>query len=613
MNIKTLSRFTVALCCFAVIGTFGSRAFGQQPSASFQLEQFEPLPSQSTNTLNVMHSDVLGHLVPSAGLFLHFADDPLVLYRNENGERTIASRVVDDQLKGELTLGLGFFDIFDLGVVVPLALYQSGDGDQLIGGSTAVDGVALADPRIVPRVRLLNADKAAGFGIALAAPVYLPFGDDESYQSDGKVRVEPRLALDYRVMRFLVAANVAYQARPETVAHNYVSDDNLRWALGLELGFGPEWLAVVGSLFGSYTLADGRNPDNLDDVASNATARPLEALGGLKFSFANGITLQTGAGAGLTSSVGAPDFRIFAGLDWSPRGGDRDEDGIRDSVDKCPDTPEDKDEFEDADGCPDLDDDNDGIPDTADECRLDPEDVDAFEDENGCPDPDNDQDGVLDVDDKCPLVPGTVEFEGCPDSDGDGIMDADDKCPNDPEDKDAFEDEDGCPDPDNDKDGIPDVDDQCPMEPEVINGVKDEDGCPDEGKSKVRVTAEKIEILDKVFFDTNRATIQGRSFDVLNQVASVMKANPQITKLRIEGHTDSRGKDSYNEELSQRRADAVQAYLEGRGVDGSRLTAVGYGEAQPIADNNTTTGRADNRRVEFTILETSARVNVREE
>lgn len=584
-----------------------------QPATDFQVEQFEPLPAQNTNTLNIMRSDVLGHLMPSFDLLLHYADDPLVLYRMEDGERTVASRVIGSQLKGEVMVGFGLFDVFDLGLVVPLTLYQAGDGAELIGGASSTDGFSLADPRIVPRVRLLNPEKASGFGIALGAPIYIPLGSTDAYQSDGMVRVEPRLALDYRISRFIVAANVAYQARPEREAHNYVSDDALRWGLGMELGVGPEFLSLIGSLYGSYTLADGRNPDNLDDVATNVSGRPIEVLGGLKFGFANGITTQIGGGAGLTSGIGSPDFRVFAGFGWSPRGGDRDGDGIRDAVDDCPDDPEDFDGFEDTDGCPDLDNDGDGIPDTEDQCPMEPEDVDGFQDEDGCPDPDNDQDGVLDVDDECPNVPGKAEFDGCPDTDGDGIPDHLDQCPNDPEDIDGFEDEDGCPDPDNDGDGILDVDDKCPNEPETINGFEDEDGCPDEGESKVRVTATKIEILDRVYFDTNRATIQGRSFDVLNQVASVMKANPQITRLRVEGHTDSRGRDEYNEELSQRRADAVQTYLEGRGVAPERLEAKGYGEATPIADNNTKAGRAENRRVEFTIVSTSAPTNVRTE
>jgi hypothetical protein len=114
--------------------------------------------------------------------------------------------------------------------------------------------------------------------------------------------------------------------------------------------------------------------------------------------------------------------------------------------------------------------DGDGIPDNNDKCPDDPEDFDGFEDEDGCPDPDNDHDGVRDVDDRCPNIPGPAP-DGCPrsgtsnDRDGDGIPDNVDKCPDAPEDKDGFEDADGCPDPDNDKDGILDVNDKCPNTP----------------------------------------------------------------------------------------------------------------------------------------------------
>ena len=596
-------RRRTALVTAALITLASAPAFSQ--SAQFQVQQFEPLPAQRNNTLNVMRSDVLGHLQPSFGLMLHYADDPLVAYRVTDDERRIESRVISGQLMGEVTLGLGLLDIFDIGAVVPLALYTAGDGDDVVGGSNSVDGFGLGDPRIVPRVRIINPEKAGGFGLALGAPVYLPVGSADRYLSDGKVRVEPRLAADYRVSRFIAAVNLAYQARPEAVAHNFVSGSALRWGLGLELGVGPQWLALLGSVYGSYTLADGRDPNSLSDVSSNVAGRPIEALGGLKFAFDNGLTAQVGAGSGITRSIGAPDFRIFSGISWSPVGGDRDGDGIRDGIDGCPDDPEDLDDFEDRNGCPDLDNDEDGVPDTDDSCPVDPEDIDEFEDTDGCPDPDNDQDGVLDTDDECRDVPGLAEFKGCPDTDGDGIADSADDCPKEPEDKDGFQDEDGCVDSDNDRDGIIDINDHCPDEPETINGNEDEDGCPDEGESKVKVTAEKIEILDKVYFENDSDVIKGRSFDVLNQVASVLRANPQIKKLRVEGHTDSRGADDYNLDLSQRRAEAVKKYLISRNVDGDRLDPKGFGETTPIADNGTKQGRATNRRVEFTILETA--------
>ena len=249
--------------------------------------------------------------------------------------------------------------------------------------------------------------------------------------------------------------------------------------------------------------------------------------------------------------------------------GDRDGDGIKDNVDKCPDDPEDKDGFEDEDGCPDLDNDKDGIPDKTDKCPNEPEDKDGFQDEDGCPDPDND---------------------------GDGLFDKVDQCPNDPEDKDGFQDDDGCPDPDNDKDGFLDKDDKCPNEPGVAP-----DGCPRK-YNLVVVTEKKIELKQTVFFDFNKASIKSVSFALLNDVAQAMVDNPKI-KVEIGGHTDSVGNDAFNLKLSQQRAESVRTYLIKRGIDSNRMVPKGYGENVPIADNRTEAGRSQNRRVEFLITE----------
>ena len=249
---------------------------------------------------------------------------------------------------------------------------------------------------------------------------------------------------------------------------------------------------------------------------------------------------------------------------------DTDGDGIPDKTDKCPTEPEDKDGFEDADGCPDPDNDKDGIPDKTDKCPMEPEDKDGFEDADGCPDPDNDADGILDNVDKCPMEP---------------------------EDKDGFEDADGCPDPDNDKDGVLDAADKCPNDP----GPPDNDGCPKKYEHIV-VTQEKIELKQKIFFDTNKATIQARSFPLLEEIAAVLKSRATMT-VRIEGHTDSRGKHAHNMQLSQSRAESVRQHLVGLGVDMSRMEAKGYGPDQPIETNKTAAGREKNRRVEFFITQ----------
>jgi outer membrane protein OmpA-like peptidoglycan-associated protein len=216
-------------------------------------------------------------------------------------------------------------------------------------------------------------------------------------------------------------------------------------------------------------------------------------------------------------------------------------------------------------------------------CMNAPEDVDGFEDEDGCPDPDND---------------------------GDGILDVDDACPDDAEDVDGFEDEDGCPDPDNDGDGILDGDDgpqgECMNEPEDFDGDADLDGCPEED-SVVRLSCDEIAIGESVFFNTDSDVIQERSYELLRQVARALNGAPYLQRVQVEGHTDSRGSDAYNLDLSGRRAASVVRFLIDAGVESARLTSVGFGETMPIDDNATEQGRARNRRVVFTVIERDAR------
>jgi outer membrane protein OmpA-like peptidoglycan-associated protein len=127
----------------------------------------------------------------------------------------------------------------------------------------------------------------------------------------------------------------------------------------------------------------------------------------------------------------------------------------------------------------------------------------------------------------------------------------------DPEDLDKFEDEDGCPDPDNDHDRILDANDKCPNEPETYNGFEDEDGCPDKGKVIVRKG--KLEILDKIYFETDKDEIKPVSFPLLDAIAATIKGNPQIQLIEVQGHADERGDDAHNLDLTERRAAAVNA------------------------------------------------------
>jgi OOP family OmpA-OmpF porin len=251
-----------------------------------------------------------------------------------------------------------------------------------------------------------------------------------------------------------------------------------------------------------------------------------------------------------------------------------------------------------------VDTDHDGIPDNLDKCPNDPEDKDGFQDEDGCPDPDNDGDGIPDDKDKCPnqaeTKNGIDDEDGCPedDKDNDGIVGSKDKCPNDPEDKDGFQDEDGCPDPDNDNDGIPDVKDKCPNEPETKNGYQDDDGCPDQVPAAV---AKFTGVIKGITFKRNSADISPSSFPLLKKAVQVMKDYPAII-IEISGHTSDEGKRDFNMKLSKERADSVKAYLVSAGIADSRVLTVGSGPDKPIADNKTKAGKEKNRRIEFRLV-----------
>jgi outer membrane protein OmpA-like peptidoglycan-associated protein len=269
---------------------------------------------------------------------------------------------------------------------------------------------------------------------------------------------------------------------------------------------------------------------------------------------------------------------------------DRDGDGVPDVDDACPDVPGPAENR----GCPIVkDSDGDGIPDDIDRCPLDPEDKDGFQDEDGCPDPDNDGDGIVDKLDACPNDPGPLENQGCPvmDRDGDGVLDSEDKCPDVPGPKENQ----GCPDVDTDGDGIVDRLDKCPTQ-----FGPPPDGCPRK-YALVEVKKEKIEIKQQVHFATNKYRVLPDSFPLLNQVAQVLQDFPKM-KVSIEGHTDNVGGEKANLKLSQKRAEAVRDYLVSRGISPSRLEAHGYGPTRPIASNKTAKGKAKNRRTEFRIV-----------
>lgn len=285
---------------------------------------------------------------------------------------------------------------------------------------------------------------------------------------------------------------------------------------------------------------------------------------------------------------------------------DEDGDGVADRDDKCSGTPAGI--AVDKKGCP-LDKDGDGVADYLDECP----DVAGLAEFKGCPDKDGD--GIADKEDRCPDVKGTLALRGCPDTDGDGVADMDDKCP---DTKSGFKvDATGCT-LDNDKDGIVNEDDRCPdaAGPASLKGCPDRDGdgvadiddrCPDtkgtianKGCPEMKVEDVKriTQIASKIFFEFDSDKLKVASLSQLDDLTEILNRYPEAN-LTVEGHTDDVGKDDYNLTLSQRRTESVKVYLVSKGIAETRLTAIGFGETKPIAENKTDMGRAKNRRVEL--------------
>lgn len=569
---QLVAPWAVALVALAL--TPGLAHAQTEETTAIPVQQYEPGPG-AEDIMGLQSSYIQKHMEWQLGWHLNFADDVLE-FRTLDANSTIA-RIIESQTGIDLMAAIGFKDRFELGLVVPITPYRThGNADALDLAAEDLSSAALGDIRLVPKVRLYGRDQ--GTGLALSVPITLPSGKDTEFYGEGSLGIEPRFLVDYTFAGGTrIGLNLGIRFHPtEKKFANLEIGHELTYGLGVRVPFqlARKDFAAVATLIGSHVLA-----------VAQPEERPRELLGGLEYHPNESFTLRVGAGPGLSRGYGTPDFRVLFGVAYRHRPAERP---------PCPYGPEDEDGYQDDDQCADPDNDSDGIEDALDLCPNEPELVNQVEDDDGCPE------HPADLEPDSEPLPA---LEAPKDPDGDGLFDEDDLCPDQPEDQDSFNDLDGCPDPDNDSDSILDQDDKCPLEAEVINGTDDQDGCPDEGKALVDVTDKEIKILEPVYFDTAKATIQERSYPLLDQVAAILEVNPRITKVRVEGHTDDRGKDAYNLKLSDDRANAVREYLMNKGIAGERLEAEGFGETRPIDTNKTKKGRANNRRVQFVIVE----------
>jgi OmpA-OmpF porin, OOP family len=586
-----------------------ARAAGAQPAGDLQLDPFRPaIDSRGYLTLNA--ASTLEHLDVSFGLGSLSWGRKLLAF--SNGEATYSvDDVVTATLVGAVGLRLGPARL-ELGASLPLTVMSGDRGPDVGQQSFKLDGQGLGNLGLHLKTQLRSASRPPHLGLGLIASVYLPTTSQER-RFIGEPRLTPQLLglIDQELGRRLrIGVNGGIRLRSEAsftdrgelgmpgTNRTITASAEVPLGVGFAYALSPRRFDVIGEVVGAIPLG------------AHERYQPLEALGGIKVYLARNSFLSLGGGRGLVANKGgSPAARAFIGIVFEPNLGDRDGDGIEDRADSCPDQAEDADGFEDADGCPDPDNDGDQIDDDDDRCPSTPEDPDGVDDEDGCPEGDaHDRDGdkILDDADRCPDEPedhdGWQDEDGCPDPDNDDdrILDIDDLCPDAPEDLDGWEDEDGCPDVDNDHDKILDGADRCPNKPETYNNVDDQDGCPDAGP--VLDQGSTLVILEPINFEFNRAVIKPDSYKILDAVVAALRGNDDIQLVEVAGHTDERGDDAYNLDLSIRRAAAVKDYLIDHGIAAARLESQGYGETQPVDKRHDERAWRVNRRVDFMIL-----------
>jgi large repetitive protein len=437
---------------------------------------FDPAPTTAAPTFAIPTADVGADGAWIIGANATLATDPIVLTAPTNTNVTMRDRT---------TLSLGgafaFGNMFEVSAHVPLYLQSGQDlssatmfGEPEIS-ATAFGDLELDGKALFSRYHGPAGDVATGISVGLE----LPTANSQEFAGSSKPEVRSVLMVHWQLPvaqgRIALDANGGGVVRAAAYYNNIEQKSGIDWGAAASVHATPH-LAFAVEAFGEIV------PGGVSDMNGDTTALDTaEALVGAHFQLDRNINIGVAFGRGLTDALGTAGYRGVATITVAPFARrelevsrterDSDHDGIPDDLDRCPNDPEDKDGFQDADGCPD------------------------------------------------------------PDNDGDGIPDAKDKCPNEPEDKDGFQDADGCPDLDNDGDGIPDRLDKCPNEPETVNGFQDEDGCPDQGNALVTLGQGKLALGEQIAFASNK--IDPASFGLLGQIGATLRAHAELGKLVI--------------------------------------------------------------------------------
>ena len=546
-----------------------------QAQEGFALDRFDP-SERGSRWFAADSLDIAGSNRFALGIVGDIAHKPLVL---QDADGNDVAPVIRDQFFVHVGGAITFIDRIRVGLNVPILAYQRANDVVLPTGPVSPsDSATVGDIRGSVDVRLLGRTDDP-LTVAVGVRFYLPTGSTEAFTSDGVFSMLPRAQAAGRLGAFVYSANTGVRIRGREAdfgAEPIGSEVVLGGALGIityddRLVLGPE-------VWSSSVITGG------SDAFLGRTTTPFEASMGAHLDVVENLRVGLGVGPGLSRGMGAPAARYLVSVEWvpgvekvAPPPSDRDGDAIEDSADACPDVP--------------------GVPN-------------ASADLNGCPLPviaDTDGDGILDDSDACPAEAGRADLEhpklhGCPlppDGDGDGIADEADACPAEAGPPNSIDpSKNGCPPPsDSDGDGIVDPQDACPKEPGSPSDNPKRNGCP-----RAVLTESGISILERVEFETGEAILRPESSGVLSAVATVLKDHPEIKKISVEGHTDSRGAAQFNLQLSRRRAASVVTWLVKNGIEASRLVSAGYGSERPLRGNDTEEERQENRRVEFKVV-----------
>lgn len=456
----------------------------------------------------------------------------------ERTGNTVATQLID-----YATVGTEIGNRIALSATLPVALYASGTDPRPtdIGNGIDLKAVAVHDLRLEGRVRLLS-NSARTFHLALGGSYYAGIGNVYSFASDGSGHGAIEASVEGHLGKLILVGNAGVHFRPYGALGELGVSDELNLRAGLFYPMRDGRVRIGAEIFGSTGLGEVKTQTlgaQQSFFASRNTPFEWMAEGRFALDQAQQGWFSVGGGTRFTTGYGAPDMRVIAAIGYSF--------SLADTFAPSP-PPQVR-----VAGArwEDLDSDGDGIPDSEDLCPFEPEDGLPPDPHDGCPQPPE-------------PAPAPVVEAAPVDSDGDGI---------------------------------PDNLDACPREPGPPSANPEQHGCPQFIKRVEGAT--EIQILKRIEFDTAKATIQAGSLPILDEVAQLILANPDISLVTIEGHTDNRGSTAMNNKLSQDRADSVKRYLVEQGVTENRLSARGFGPARPIETNATADGRQKNRRVEF--------------